>query len=75
MVGRVFLEYLADKGLRCLGAQLLDQQVDADDRQLFRAAGAVGALPLGSLGFDVGIDGNDGHRVLAARKGWTGLQS
>lgn len=65
VVGRVFLEYLADKGLSALGAELLDQQVDTDDRQFFRAAGAVGALPLGPFGFDIGLERYGGHGNLA----------
>jgi len=61
VIGRVFLENLANERLRGLGAQLLDQQVDTDDRQFFRASGAVGALPLGPLGFDVGLERYGGH--------------
>ena len=56
--------------LRGLGAQLLDQQVDTDDRQFFRASGAVGTLPLGPLGFDVGLERYGGHGNLTGLKYW-----
>ncbi|VCU63926.1 hypothetical protein [Pseudomonas synxantha] len=66
VVGRVFLEYLADERLCRLGSQFLDQQIDTNDRQFFGAAGAIGALPLGPLGFDIGLERYGGHGNLTA---------
>lgn len=65
MIAWVFFEYLRDKRLGSLGSQLLDQQVDADDRQLFRAARAIGAMTLRPFGFDVGVDAYGWHDELA----------
>lgn len=68
VIGRVFLEYLADERLGCLRTQFLDQQVDADDCQFLWAAGAVGALSLGPLGFDIGLERYGGHVGLTGLK-------
>lgn len=61
LVRRVFLEDLPDERLSGLGTQFLDQQVESDDRELFRAAWTVGAVSLWPLGFDVGVDGYGAH--------------
>jgi hypothetical protein len=65
MVAWVFFEYLRNKRLGSLRSQLFDQQVDADDRQFFSAARAVGAMALRPFGFDVGVDAYGCHDELA----------
>ncbi|MNH39694.1 hypothetical protein D3C79_1009050 [compost metagenome] len=61
VVVRVFFEDLVDEGPCCFGAQVLDQQVYADDGQLFRAARAVRDVALWPLDPDVGFDTDGVH--------------
>ena len=60
------LEHLSDKRLCALGSHRLDQQIDADQRQLLRTARAIRTVPLRPKNLDVGGDAYGAHEC--ARK-------
>lgn len=64
-VWRVALEHLVDEAARRFAAAITHQQVDGDQQQFFGGAGAVGALALGPLDLDIGVDAMAAHERLS----------
>lgn len=72
LVTGVFLEHLGDKRQGGIAANVLDQQVNGNDRQLFGVAWAIGAVCLSPFGLDVSVYGYDGHKISNYLRGWKG---